>query len=47
MIYVRNVYKYYVAYKLQAETLEARRAAEAAHAPPPKKKSATTAREKN
>jgi membrane-bound lytic murein transglycosylase MltF len=25
--YVRNVYKYYIAYKLQPETLEARRAA--------------------
>ena len=27
VIYVRNIYKYYVAYKLQLETLEARRAA--------------------
>jgi hypothetical protein len=25
--YVRNIYKYYVAYKLQLETLEQRRAA--------------------
>jgi hypothetical protein len=25
--YVRNIYKYYVAYKLQLETLEARKAA--------------------
>ncbi len=37
VIYVRNIYKYYVAYKLQLETLEARRAAAAAHAPVPKK----------
>ena len=29
VLYVRNVYKYYVAYKLQLETLEARRAAAA------------------
>ncbi|HTQ72805.1 MAG TPA: transglycosylase SLT domain-containing protein [Burkholderiales bacterium] len=27
VVYVRNIYKYYVAYKLQLETLEARRAA--------------------
>ena len=27
VIYVRNIYKYYIAYKLQLETLEARRAA--------------------
>jgi len=27
VLYVRNIYKYYVAYKLQLETLEARRAA--------------------
>jgi membrane-bound lytic murein transglycosylase MltF len=47
VIYVRNVYKYYVAYKLQAETLEARRAAGAAHAPPPKKKSAAAAGKKD
>lgn len=33
VIYVRNVYKYYVAYKLQLETLEARRAARSAHLP--------------
>ena len=43
----RNVYKYYVAYKLQLETLEARRAAGAAHAPPPKKKSAAAAGKKD
>jgi len=35
VLYVRNIYKYYVAYKLQLETLEARRAAGAAYAPPP------------
>ena len=29
VVYVRNIYKYYVAYKLQLETLEARRAAAA------------------
>jgi len=45
VIYVRNIYKYYVAYKLQVETLEARRAAGAAHAPP--KKSAGAPRKKN
>ncbi len=33
VIYVRNIFKYYVAYKLQLDTLEARRAAGAAHAP--------------
>jgi membrane-bound lytic murein transglycosylase MltF len=27
VVYVRNIYKYYVAYKLQLDTLEARRAA--------------------
>lgn len=32
--YVRNIYKYYVAYTLQLELLEARRAAAAAYAPP-------------
>ena len=31
--FVRNIYKYYVAYKLQLETLEARRAAGSVHAP--------------
>jgi len=31
--YVRNIYKYYAAYKLQLETLEARRAAGSAHLP--------------
>ena len=34
VLYVRNIYKYYVAYKLQLETLEARRAAAAPYAPP-------------
>ena len=29
VVYVRNIYKYYIAYKLQLETLEARRAAAA------------------
>jgi membrane-bound lytic murein transglycosylase MltF len=33
VVYVRNVYKYYVAYTLQLETLEARRAAAATLAP--------------
>ena len=27
MSYVRNIYKYYIAYELQVETLEARKAA--------------------
>jgi hypothetical protein len=27
VVYVRNIYKYYVAYKLQLDMLEARRAA--------------------
>jgi membrane-bound lytic murein transglycosylase MltF len=42
VMYVRNIYKYYAAYKLQLETLEERRAAAAAYAPPPapKKKAA-------
>jgi len=31
--FVRNIYKYYVAYKLQLETLAARRAARSAHVP--------------
>jgi membrane-bound lytic murein transglycosylase MltF len=35
VLYVRSVYKYYAAYKLQLETLEARRAAAAVYAPPP------------
>ena len=35
--FVRSIYKYYVAYKLQLETLEARKAAAAVYAPPPKK----------
>jgi hypothetical protein len=29
VIYVRNIYKYYIAYRLQLETLEERRAAAA------------------
>ena len=33
-MYVRNIYKYYAAYKLQLETLEARKAAAAVYAPP-------------
>ena len=36
--FVGNIYKYYVAYRLQLETIEARRAAAKALAPPPKKK---------
>jgi membrane-bound lytic murein transglycosylase MltF len=42
VLYVRNIYKYYVAYKLQLATLEERRAAGAAYAPPkaPAKKKA-------
>jgi hypothetical protein len=40
--YVSNIYKYYVAYKLQLATLEERRAAGAVYAPPkaPAKKKA-------
>jgi membrane-bound lytic murein transglycosylase MltF len=38
VLFVRNIYKYYVAYKLQLQTIEARRAAAKALAPPPKKK---------
>jgi membrane-bound lytic murein transglycosylase MltF len=34
VLYVRNIYKYYIAYKLQLEMLEARRAAGAVYAPP-------------
>ena len=37
VLFVRSIYKYYVAYKLQLETLEARRAATSVYAPPPKK----------
>jgi len=37
VLFVRSIYKYYVAYKLQLETLEARRAAASVYAPPPKK----------
>jgi membrane-bound lytic murein transglycosylase MltF len=40
VLYVRSVYKYYAAYKLQLETLEARRAAAAVYAPPPPVKKA-------
>jgi hypothetical protein len=39
VLFVRSIYKYYVGYKLQLETLEARRAAAKIYAPPPKKKS--------
>ena len=35
--YVRNIYKYYAAYKLQLDALEARKAAASVYAPPPKK----------
>jgi membrane-bound lytic murein transglycosylase MltF len=34
VLFVRSIYKYYVAYKLQLETLEARRAAASVYAPP-------------
>jgi membrane-bound lytic murein transglycosylase MltF len=44
VLYVRSIYKYYVAYKLQLETLEARRAAAGIYAPPPKKKPAPKAK---
>jgi hypothetical protein len=47
VLYVRNIYKYYVTYKLQLETLEARRIADTAYKPPkppPKKKSAKAAK---
>lgn len=37
VLFVRSIYKYYVGYKLQLETLEARRAAAKVYAPPPKK----------
>ena len=37
VLFVRSIYKYYVGYKLQLETLEARRAAAKIYAPPPKK----------
>jgi membrane-bound lytic murein transglycosylase MltF len=37
VLFVRSIYKYYVGYKLQLETLEARRAAAKSYAPPPKK----------
>ena len=48
VMYVRNIYKYYAAYKLQLDTLEARKAAAAVYAPPPKKtpvKKAASAKE--
>ena len=38
VLFVRSIYKYYVGYKLQLETLEARRAAAKVYAPPPKRK---------
>jgi membrane-bound lytic murein transglycosylase MltF len=47
VLYVRNIYKYYVTYKLQLETLEARRIADTAYKPakpPPKKKPAKAVR---
>jgi len=34
VVYVRNIYKYYIAYRLQLETLEERRAAAEKFAPP-------------
>ncbi len=37
VLFVRSIYKYYLAYKLQLETLDARRAAASVYAPPPKK----------
>ena len=36
-MYVRNIYKYYVAYKLQVDMLDARRAAASKLAPTPVK----------
>jgi membrane-bound lytic murein transglycosylase MltF len=42
VLFVRSIYKYYVGYKLQLETLEARRAAASVYAPPAKKKPAAT-----
>jgi membrane-bound lytic murein transglycosylase MltF len=45
--YVRNIYKYYVTYKLQLETIEARRIADTAYKPakpPPAKKKPATAK---
>jgi membrane-bound lytic murein transglycosylase MltF len=44
VLYVRNIYKYYSAYKLQLETLEARKAAAAVYAPPAPKKAKAPAR---
>jgi membrane-bound lytic murein transglycosylase MltF len=40
VLFVRSIYKYYIAYKLQLETLDARRASAAVYAPPPRKKAA-------
>ncbi len=37
VLFVRSIYKYYVGYKLQLETLEARRAAASVYAPVSKK----------
>ncbi|MBV9361612.1 MAG: lytic transglycosylase F [Betaproteobacteria bacterium] len=37
VLFVRSIYKYYAAYKLQDETLAARTAATSVYAPPPKK----------
>jgi membrane-bound lytic murein transglycosylase MltF len=46
VMYVRNIYKYYAAYKLQLDTLEARTAAAAVYAPAPapKKKAVVKAK---
>ena len=46
VMYVRNIYKYYAAYRLQLETLEARKAAAAVYAPPPPPKKAKAAAKK-
>jgi len=46
VMYVRNIYKYYAAYKLQLETLEARKAAAAVYAPPPPPKKAAAKKAK-
>jgi len=39
--FVRSIYKYYIAYKLQLDTLQARQAAASVYAPPPPPKKAT------
>ena len=44
VMYVRNIYKYYAAYKLQLDTLEARKAAAAVYAPPLPKKAKAPAK---